>query len=46
MSPLAARVAAKKSALPWALPNEKNQGESGMQEQRDALDKMMGGGRC
>ena len=49
VSPQAARVAAlaKSKSLPWALPKAREQDDSGMKEQREALDKMMGGGsRC
>lgn len=47
VSPQAARVAAqaKSKSLPWALPKAREQNDSGVREQREALDKMMGG-RC
>lgn len=41
----AAQVAAQASSLPWNLPVKREEGSSAMQEQREALDKMMGGGR-
>eukprot|EP00752_Nemacystus_decipiens_P006400 g5764.t1 len=47
VSPQAARVAAqaKSKSLPWMLPTAREQGDSGVREQREVLDKMMGGGR-
>ncbi|CAM9093951.1 unnamed protein product [Ectocarpus sp. 4 AP-2014] len=41
----AAKVAAQASSLPWNLPVAREESSSGMKEQREALDKMMGGER-
>lgn len=40
-----AEMASQASSLPWNLPLAKKQSTSGVEEQREALDKMMGGGR-
>lgn len=41
----AEQMALQTSSLPWNLPLVKEKSSSGMEQQREALDKMMGGGR-